>query len=128
VEAAVRQHEFWNLSYLCTPGMIAVLRYDKKYGKDLFQTLKCYLETNCNATLCAKSMNVHRNTINYRLDLITNLLGHSLDDYHYRQVVEFSILILQYQVEYLHCDPLATGGKLAMDMDWGSYRSFTDRP
>lgn len=128
VEAAVRQHEFWNLSYLCTPGVIAILRYDKKYGKDLFQTLKCYLETSCNATLCAKKMNVHRNTINYRLELITNLLGHSLDDYQYRQIVEFSILILQYQVQYLHCDPLATGGKLAMDMDWGSYRSFTERP
>lgn len=128
VEAAVRQHEFWNLSYLCTPGVIAILRYDKKYGKDLFQTLRCYLENNCNATLCAKKLNVHRNTINYRLDLITNLLGHSLDDYKYRQIVEFSILILQYQIQYLNRDPLSTGGTLSMDMDWGSFKSFTDRP
>ena len=128
IEAAVRQHEFWNLSYLCTPGVIAVLRYDKKYSKDLFQTLKCYLENNCNATMCAKKMNVHRNTINYRLELISNLLGRSLDDYNYRQVVEFSILIIQYQIQHLHRDPLSTGGTLAMDMDWGSYKSFTDRP
>lgn len=128
VEAAVRHHEFWNLSYLCAPGVVAVLRYDKKYGKDLFHTLKAYLECNCNATMCAQKLKVHRNTINYRLDLITNLLGHSLDDCKYRQIVEFSILILQYQIQHLHCDPLATSGTLAMDMNWGSYKSITDRP
>jgi len=128
IEAAVRQHEFWNISYLCTPGIIAVLRYDKKYEKDLYKTLQVYLECNCNASLCAQKMGVHRNTINYRIDLLEDLLAGKLSDFKFRQTIEFSMLILDYEVQYLHCNPLDTSGKMALDLDWMSFKSFTDRP
>jgi len=128
IEAAVRQHDFRNISYLCSPGVISVLRYDQKHEKDLYRTLQVYLECNCNATLCAQKMSIHRNTVNYRIDLIEKLMGNTLSDFKFRQTVDFSMMIVEYEIKYLHCNPLDTSGQLAMDLDWGSFRSFTDRP
>lgn len=53
-----------------------------KEDPDLLQTLEVFLECNANASLAAKKLYVHRNTIQYRLDRFTEKTGLSLKDFH----------------------------------------------
>ena len=51
--------------------------------KDLLQTIKVYVEANANATVAAKQLFLHRNSLNYRLDKfyeITNLDVRKFED------------------------------------------------
>ena len=51
--------------------------------KDLLQTIKIYVEANANATVAAKQLFLHRNSLNYRLDKffeLTNLDVRKFDD------------------------------------------------
>ncbi len=48
--------------------------YDKKNQTDLLLTLKCYLENNASVQEVAKETYVHRNTINYKIKKIKDIL------------------------------------------------------
>ncbi|OZI11427.1 hypothetical protein CEW92_11750 [Bacillaceae bacterium SAS-127] len=48
---------------------------------DLLQTLKVYLESNLNASLTAKKLFIHRNTLQYRLDKFVEKTGVQLKDF-----------------------------------------------
>ena len=49
-------------------------------GKELFQTLKAYLESNMNRRECARKLYLHPNTVRYRLKKIENQTGLKLND------------------------------------------------
>ena len=127
IESAVRQHSFGNITYLCQPGIMMVIRYDEQYGTELFKTLKTYLKCSANASACAQTLGVHRNTVNYRLNLIEDLLGYKLDDANTIQSLSFSMLLLDYEELYLGCDPVSTMGKLNMPTNWDLYISMSDK-
>ncbi len=57
-----------------------LIQADNLNGGSLCETLECYLNHNCNGKLTAEAMFLHRNTLNYRLNKIRELLGHSLED------------------------------------------------
>ena len=53
-----------------------LLAYDRKKGSELADTLLCYFDSNRNAKLVAKRMDIHVNTVHQRLTHIENMLGH----------------------------------------------------
>lgn len=54
--------------------------YDKKNSSCLIQTLKIYLNNNCNIIHTSQILDTHRNTIKYRINRIEEILGISLND------------------------------------------------
>ena len=64
-----------------------VMDYDQKHHAMLTETLHEYLLCGGSIQLVAQHMFCHRNTINYRLRIIKDDLGYSLDDAHTRFVL-----------------------------------------
>ncbi len=56
-----------------------IMEYDKKHHGELETTLYYFLEYGGNQQLMAKELYMHRNTINYRLNKIKELLGTNLE-------------------------------------------------
>jgi len=56
-----------------------LLRYDREKGGELVKTLETYLECNCSRTKTAQNLHLHRNSLNYRLQKIEELLGTEID-------------------------------------------------
>ena len=56
-----------------------LLAYDAEKGGELVHTLEKYLECNYSRTLTAQKLHIHRNTLNYRLQKINELLGQDVD-------------------------------------------------
>ena len=56
-----------SLSGFCLPDIQALQEYDKAHDSELCRTLLCYLEHARNASSTARALNVHRNTIHYRI-------------------------------------------------------------
>ncbi len=53
--------------------------FDRKSGM-LMKTLSAWFSNNTHATSTAKAMHIHRNTLDYRLQKISELTGLNLDD------------------------------------------------
>ena len=56
-----------SLGGFCLPDIQALQEYDKTHDSELCRTLLCYLEHARNASSTARALNVHRNTIHYRI-------------------------------------------------------------
>ncbi len=56
-----------------------LLSYDREKGGELVQTLETYLECNFSRTKTAEKMHLHRNSLNYRLQKIEELLGQDIN-------------------------------------------------
>lgn len=56
-----------------------LLLYDREKGGELVQTLETYIESNYSRIHTAKKLHVHRNSLNYRLQKINELLGQDVD-------------------------------------------------
>ena len=67
--------------------------YDSKYHMDLVHSLFVYFEENCNAAKTAKSLFVHRNTLDYRLKKIEEITGRSLDDAYDRLTLQIGVIV-----------------------------------
>lgn len=126
IEAAIRQHDFGYLSYLCHQGLISLIEYDRNNSTQLMETLRVYLECGRNATVCAQTMKVHRNTINYRLNLIEDICGYKLENEKTIISIYFSLLIMDYQEKYLSSDPLSSVVKMTIPQ-WDEYISMTEK-
>ena len=57
-----------------------VIDYGVFAGVDLLDTLRVYLNCQCNVSKMANELGVHRNTANYRMSKIRELLGRNLED------------------------------------------------
>ncbi|MDT7835078.1 helix-turn-helix domain-containing protein [Aquabacterium sp. OR-4] len=53
-----------------------LLEHDRKRGTDLASTLLCYFESSQNAKTAAQRLDIHVNTVRYRLATAEELLGH----------------------------------------------------
>lgn len=54
--------------------------YDDENKSELYKTLYIYLKNNHNITKTSEEMHVHRNTLRYRLEKITDILGFDIDE------------------------------------------------
>ena len=68
---------FINLIYKDKEYPISLFSNINKYGNniELIQTLQVYIEKNGDINKVAKTLNIHRNTLNYRLEKIEKLTG-----------------------------------------------------
>lgn len=65
-----------------------LLKYDHEKKGDLVATLETYIECNYSRSQTAKKLFIHRNTLNYRLNIINELLGQDVD-----QISSFPFLL-----------------------------------
>lgn len=80
---------------LCHPAVIILREYDKGKDARLLFTLQTYLENERNATLTAEKLFIHRNTLQYRLQLIHKLAELDLDSPQQRAHLLLSCRILE---------------------------------
>lgn len=62
---------------------------------EMFSTIKSFLENNLNASLTAKKLYVHRNTLQYRIDKFTDKTGIQLKDFYSAFTVFLACLVFQ---------------------------------
>lgn len=67
-----------NLLSFCHPALIELMEYDKEHNVELMETLFCYLQLAGSTTRAAKMLNLHKNTMLYRLGRIREILGMDL--------------------------------------------------
>lgn len=63
-----------DLSSFCLPDIQAIQEYDIKHDTELCRTLLCYLEHARNASSTARELNIHRNTVHYRINKCMEIL------------------------------------------------------
>ena len=57
-----------------------VIRYDSMNGTDFEDTLKVYLECSGSVQLTAEKLGVHRNTVNYKMKIIREILNIEMNE------------------------------------------------
>lgn len=67
-----------NLLMLCHPALRQLMEYDEDHGGELMETLFCYLQVAGSTARAAKLLNLHKNTMLYRLGRIKEVLGMDL--------------------------------------------------
>ncbi|MHB1293641.1 MAG: helix-turn-helix domain-containing protein [Anaerolineae bacterium] len=71
----------------------ALVRYDQAHGSELVRTLQMFFEQNANATQTARSLYVHRNTLNYRMQRIVEITGLDLNDAEARLALQLALQV-----------------------------------
>ncbi len=74
----------------CHPALQRLRLHDSQTGSDLYNTLRCYTETGGVVKDTAKLLFIHRNSLNYRLELISRLTGLELTDPEVKYVLRLS--------------------------------------
>ena len=69
-----------NLLMLCHPSLRKLMEYDESHGGELMETLYCFLQTAGSTARAAQILNLHKNTMLYRLGRIKEVLGMDLMD------------------------------------------------
>ncbi len=68
------------LSQFCDQWLEPLIAYDAQHNTDLLPTLSAYFANNGNMARTAHLLNIHRNTLVYRLGRITEILQLDMDD------------------------------------------------
>ncbi len=74
-----------------------LLRYDELNGGNLCETLENYLAHNCNSKRTAEDMFIHRNTLNYRMKKIGELLDCDFEDLDKCLALKLAFSIMKYR-------------------------------
>ena len=69
-----------DIRLLANPTLKKIEDYDKTHNTNLLDSLEGYLEAGRNIQKAAKMMHMHKNTLYYRLQRITDLFGLNLED------------------------------------------------
>lgn len=69
-----------DISNYCHMGLKILTDYDEENGTDYYNTLYIYLQSGCNKAKAAKELYIHRNTMTYRIQVITELLSLNFDN------------------------------------------------
>ena len=67
-----------DLLSLCHPALLSLLEYDEEHNSELLETLFCYLQVAGSTARAAELLNLHKNTMLYRLGRIRKQLGMDL--------------------------------------------------
>lgn len=61
-------------------SLAALIEYDRLHNSTLVQTLEAFFQANCSPKEASSILQVHRNTVLYRLERIADITGQNLDD------------------------------------------------
>ncbi|WOO37709.1 helix-turn-helix domain-containing protein [Anaerocolumna sp. AGMB13020] len=84
------------LGSFCHPALAALRQYDHANNSQLYKTLCVYIEKGCNIKLTSESLFIHRNSLVYRLDRITEICGIDLSDINTLFLLRLSFLVDRY--------------------------------
>lgn len=87
---ALQEHE-----EMITPALQRVIEHDEHHGSDYVQTLAVYLACMGRLRVAAEQLNIHRNTLEYRMRRIEEVAGIRLDDPNSRLAIELGIRLLE---------------------------------
>jgi len=83
-----------DLSSNVNRSLLDLIHYDKKENSEYLRTLITYIRCGKNRQKTHEILNIHKNTLIYRLERITDLLGHSLMDGDFLFDIYLSFIIL----------------------------------
>lgn len=83
------------VEYCCHPSLVILQQYDSIHDGALYSTLKALVSNDFNSTATAKALFIHRNTLGYRKQKITELTGLNLEDIRTRYQLYFSFSIIE---------------------------------
>ncbi|MEG0377366.1 MAG: helix-turn-helix domain-containing protein [Eubacterium sp.] len=81
---------------LCHPDAVKLKQYDQKHQSQLLYTLYIYWQSNHSLVDSAKTLCIHRNTLVYRLERTSALLGIETFDHAYTTRMAFSYEIFEH--------------------------------
>lgn len=84
------------LGSFCHPALAALRQYDHANNSQLYKTLCVYIEKGCNIKLTSENLFIHRNSLVYRLDRITEICGIDLSDINTLFLLRLSFLVDRY--------------------------------
>ncbi|WP_054635857.1 CdaR family transcriptional regulator [Thalassobacillus sp. C254] len=82
-----------NDDMLSKRSLISYVFAELEREEDLFSTLKIYIASNFNASLAAKRLHLHRNTLQYRLDKFIDVTGMDIKKFSIAAGVYFTLMI-----------------------------------
>jgi sugar diacid utilization regulator len=88
--------EKMNMESLFSRRIIRLVEYDKKNKTDNLNVLKVFLENDRNASQTSKIVQLHRNSILYRIKQIEEILGENLEDANFRLRLILAIYAWEY--------------------------------
>jgi hypothetical protein len=80
---------------ICHPAIFSLIEHDREKKMKLLSTLKVFVECLGDTVQAAERLDLHRNSLYYRLKQITSLTGIDLDDERVRSHISLSIRILE---------------------------------
>lgn len=84
------------LGRYCHPALAVLNQYDQENRSQLYKTLYVFIEKGCNIKLTSESLYIHRNSLVYRLNRITDLCCVDLSDINTLFLLRLSFLINRY--------------------------------
>ncbi len=90
---ALKTHNLGHLQRFYEDTLGTLLEQDARKQSDLVETLSGFFEANGNLAKAAESLNIHRNTLVYRLDQISNLTNFDLDEADNRLILHLALKI-----------------------------------
>ncbi len=84
------------LGRYCHPALSMLNQYDQENSSQLYQTLFVYIEKGCNIKLTSQCLYIHRNSLVYRLNRITEICRVDLSDINTLFLLRLSFLIDRY--------------------------------
>ncbi len=97
------------LGRYCHPALALLRQYDHANNSQLYKTLCVYIENKCNIKQTSENLFIHRNSLVYRLDRITEICGLDLSDIDTLFLLRLSFLIDRYN-------------ELNTSIEWGKKR------
>lgn len=74
-------------------GLIQPLEhYDREHNSDLVKTLRVFFGANANASEAAQKLYLHRNSMNYRLERVQEIVGLDLKDPEARLALQLGLM------------------------------------
>lgn len=83
--------------FLISPDLARLTKANEHYSFSLVETLKAYLECNCNLIRTSEKLFLHKNTLLYRLNHIKSILRCDLNDPDERLLLMLSFKLLERQ-------------------------------
>lgn len=88
---ALKERNLDNLQQFYQDALGPLVEHDTRKQSDLIRTLNGFFEANGNLAKAAQELDVHRNTLVYRLDRISELTGLDLDDSDNRLILHLAL-------------------------------------
>lgn len=84
-------------SDLIHPALRRLCRYDARHGTRMYETLRVFLRNERSLSVSLQELNIHRNSLIYRLERIQQIAGCDLEDANTREWLQFSFRMAESQ-------------------------------